>query len=100
MVELHLGALDDASQLARAAVGDSLLQVGIAALHVGAQNVCDPLRILEILNRLLDVVGQEASAAAQTLGRGDLSVNAGLEDAIERQVRIGVRGNGADLSPH
>ena len=65
VVELNLGALDDGSQFARRAVGGRLLQFGVTALHVGAQNLRDPLRSLEVLNRLLDVVGQVASAGAQ-----------------------------------
>ena len=44
VVELDFGALDDGSQFARAAVGGGLLQVGVAALHVGAQDLADPLR--------------------------------------------------------
>jgi hypothetical protein len=36
VVELDFAAFDDASQLTRGTVGGGLLQVGVAALHVGA----------------------------------------------------------------
>src|ERR1039458_94904 len=62
VVELYLGALDNGSQLARAAVGRGLLQLGIAALHVGAQNLGDPGRRLEVVDRLLNVVWQISPA--------------------------------------
>jgi hypothetical protein len=42
VVELHLGAFDDAAQLPRRAVGDGLFQVRVAALYVRTQNLSNP----------------------------------------------------------
>ena len=47
VVELHFGAFDDGAQFARAAVGGGLLQIGITALHVGAENLGNPLEALK-----------------------------------------------------
>ena len=71
VVELDFRAFDDGSQLARGAVGGGLLQVGVAALHVVAENFADPLGVLEVVDGLLDVVGQVAAAGAQVLRLGD-----------------------------
>src|SRR5271166_1407054 len=100
VVILHLGAFDEGSQCARAAVSGGLFQFGIAALHVSAENLRDPGRVLEILNGRLNVVRQVASASAQIFGTGDFAVEAGFEDAVEREVRVGVRGHGANFSAH
>ena len=100
VVELHLGAFDEGSQLARRTVGDGLLQFRIAALHVGAQNLRNPRRGLEVVNRLLDVVRQVAAAGAQIVRVGDVAVDAGFEDAVERQVGVGVGCHGADFGAH
>src|ERR1035441_7300638 len=100
VVELHFAALDDGAQFARAAVGRGQLQFGIAALYVFAQNRFDPGGRLEVRDGLLDVVGQIASAGAQVLRLGDLAVEAGLEDAVEREIGVGVRGHGADFRAH
>src|ERR1700688_1309646 len=48
VVVLHFGRLHKCSQLARRAVGCSLLQIGKAALNVGAEDFSDPLGVLEI----------------------------------------------------
>src|ERR1017187_4492236 len=100
VVELHFRAFYAGSQFARRPVGGGLLQVGIAALHIGAKNLCDPLRCLEIVDRRLDVVRQELAAATEAFGFRDLPVDTGLEDAVERQVGVGVRGHGANFSAH
>ena len=42
VVVLDLGAFDEGSQLARGAVCGGLLEVGEAALHVGAEDLRDP----------------------------------------------------------
>ena len=73
MVELDFGAFDDGAQFARRAVGRGLLQVGVAALHIGAENLGDPLRFLEVVDGLLDVVGQVAAAGAQVLSPVEIS---------------------------
>ncbi len=39
VVELDFGAFDDGSKFARGAVGGGLLEVGVAALHVVAENL-------------------------------------------------------------
>ena len=57
VVELHLGAFDYRPQLAWRTIGGSLLQVGITALHVAAEDGGDPLRGLEVLDGRLNVVG-------------------------------------------
>ncbi len=43
VVVLDLGGFDEGAEQARAAVGGGLLQVGKAALHVGAENLGDPV---------------------------------------------------------
>ena len=75
VVELHLAAFDDGAQFTRATVGGGLFQLGIAALHVGTENLGNPLRGLEILDRLVNVVGQIASAFTQVLDLGDFAID-------------------------
>src|ERR1035438_8461924 len=99
-MELDFGTFYDGSKFARRPVGGGLLQLGIAALHIGAKNLRDPWRGFEIVDRRLDVVGQELAAAAQAVRGRDIPVYAGLENTVERQVGISVRGYGADFSSH
>src|ERR1035441_2336458 len=100
VVELNFGAFDYGPKLARRAVGGGLLQVGVTALHVVAKNLANPLGFLEVFDGLLDVVGQEASAGAEVAGLGDLAVDAGLEDAVQREIGVGVRSHGTNFSAH
>jgi len=76
VVELHLGALDDGAQFARAAIGGSLFQIDITALDVAAQNPGDPLRRLEVGDGLLNIVRRETYAGAQLFQIRDLPVDA------------------------
>src|SRR5580658_505859 len=81
VVELHLRSLYYGSQFARRAVCRSLLQFDVTALHIGAQNLADPLRPLKVVNRRLNIVGQVTAAGAQILVFRNRSVNTGFEDA-------------------
>ena len=100
VVELHFRSLDERSELARAAVGGGLLQIGKAALHIRAQNFGDPLRRLEVLDGRLNMVRQIALGLAQVLDLGRAAVDAGLEDGVQHQVGIGIRRDGAHLDAH
>src|ERR1035441_5204813 len=67
VVELNLLRLDESSQGAGAAVGGGFLQIGVAAFDVLAEDGRDPRRFLEVVQRLVDVVGQIALGLAQVL---------------------------------
>src|SRR6266567_1126031 len=56
VVELHLRRLDDRAQQAGAAVRRSLLQIGVASLHIRSQQSRRPLRPAEVLKRGVDIV--------------------------------------------
>src|SRR3954471_5119115 len=57
VVELHFGSLDEGAEVASAAVGGSLLEIGETALHIGAEDFGNPLRRLEVVDCGLDVIG-------------------------------------------
>ena len=84
----------------RRAVGRSLFQVRVALLDICAQNLPDPCRSLEVVDSLLYVVGQINWPPPLKAFLRNLAVNAGLEDCVERQVRIGVRRHGPNFGPH
>ena len=60
VVVLHFRDLDKGSQQAGTAVGGILLQVRVSALHVGPQQFGRPLRVVEVVDRRVDVVRQIA----------------------------------------
>src|SRR5580658_5621942 len=78
VMELDFRRFDEGSQSARATVGGGLLQVGIAAFDVFAQKSCGPLGIAEVLERVVNVVGQIALGLAQVLDLRSFAVEAGL----------------------
>src|SRR5579862_3870545 len=65
VVELHFLCLYECPQQARAAVRRPFLQVGVAALHVFAEQLRRPRGVAEILNRRVDVVGQKTLRLTQ-----------------------------------
>ena len=67
VVELDFGALDDGSQLLGAAIGGGFFQIGITALHIGAEDLGDPVGGSEVGDCLVDVVGQVAAAGAKAV---------------------------------
>ena len=68
VMELHFGAFDNGSEVVRRTVGGSLFQIGIASLHIGAENLGDPLRCGKVIDGLLNIVGQITAARTQVLG--------------------------------
>src|SRR5208283_1399245 len=51
VVELYFGCLDNRAQQARAAVGGCLLQVGVASLHIFAEEFGCPIGFAEVVDR-------------------------------------------------
>ena len=70
VMELHFGRLDEGAQFACAAISSGLLQIGEAALHVGTQDLGDPLRTLEVVDGRLNVIGQVPLGLAQVIDLG------------------------------
>src|ERR1700733_12277709 len=64
---LHLGSLHKSPEQARAAVGSSLFQIGVAALHIFAEKFGGPLGFAEVRQRVINIVGQVALGLAQIL---------------------------------
>ena len=91
VVILHLGRFHKGSQQTRAAIGRSLFQVGVTALHIFAEKFCCPLRLAEIVERSVDVIRQVTLGLAQVFDLRGFAVEAGLEDRVENEVRIRIR---------
>src|ERR1700731_4495603 len=83
VVELHLGRLDDGAEETGAAVGRGLLEIGVAALDVFAEQGGGPVGVAEVVERGVDVVGKVAVGLAQVLDFGRIAVQTGLEDRVE-----------------
>ena len=76
VVVLHFRRLHERAQQPRAAVGRGLLQVRVAALHVLAEQLGGPLRLVEVRQRVVDVVRQVALGLAQVLDLRGVAVDA------------------------
>src|SRR6185437_14296316 len=100
VVELDFRSLHDGPEQARATVCGSLLQVGVASLHIVAQYLRRPLRLPEILECGVNVVRQVALRLAQVLDLRDFAVDAALKDRVHHQVRIRVRTHRANFDAH
>ena len=87
VVVLHLRRFHERSQQARTAIGRSLLQVGVAALHILAQQLGRPVSVAEVLQRVVDVVRQIAFGLAQVLDLRGLALKPVLK--IESITRYG-----------
>ena len=80
VVELDFLRFDESAQRARTTIRGGLFQVGITALHVFAEQRGDPLRFAEVVESVVNVVGQVALGLTQVLDLRGLTVEAGLED--------------------
>src|SRR4051794_14263422 len=96
-MELDFLGFDDRPQQAGAAIGGGLLQFGVTSLDIGAKQLGGPLGLVEHVHRVVNVVGKVAFCGAKPLDFGDGSVNPGLEDGVENQVRIGVGSDRTDF---
>src|ERR1700675_3723483 len=67
VVVLHLGRFYERAQQAGTAIGRCLLQVGVAALHVLAQQLRGPVCLAKVVQRLVDIIRQVAFGLAQVL---------------------------------
>ncbi len=77
MVELDLRRLDHRPEQSRAAVGRGLLQVRKPFFNNLTEKLCRPLGLIEVLNSIIDVVGQEPAGIAEVLDIGDVALDAG-----------------------
>ena len=82
MVELDFLRFDEGSEGAGATVGGGLFQVGITAFDVFSEQSVDPIGFAEVIERVVDVVGQVAFGLAQVLDLRGFAVEAGLEDRV------------------
>src|ERR1019366_3905514 len=100
VVVLHFRGLDERSKLARRTISRGLLEIGKPALHIGAKNLADPARRFEVVDSLLNVIGQVALRLANVFNLRLGTIDAGLEDREERQVRVRIRRDGAHFNAH
>jgi len=56
MVVLHFGGFDEGAERARAAIGGSAFQVGVAAFDVGAEELGGPVGFFKMVDGRVDVV--------------------------------------------
>src|SRR5271170_5388519 len=100
VVILDLRSLHEGAKIARTAVRRRFLEVGIAALDVGADDFGDPLRLVEVIECGVDVVGQIAFGLAEIFDLGSFAVDACLEDGIKSEIRIGIRRDRTNFDAH
>src|SRR4051794_29473851 len=67
VVVLHFGRFHECAELARAAIGGGAFQIGIALLDVLAEDLRRPGGLIELFDRLVNVVRQVAFCLAQVL---------------------------------
>src|ERR1700692_1270666 len=79
VVVLDFGLFNEGAEESWAAIGAGLFQVGVTALDVFAQEGGRPFGNLEVVDRVVDVVGEIARGGTQTLYFGDVAVQAGFE---------------------
>src|ERR1700730_18778342 len=65
VVVLHLGRFHERAQQARTAIGRCLLQVGVAPLHVLAEQLRGPVCLAEVVERVINIVRPVAFGLAQ-----------------------------------
>src|SRR5271166_419278 len=100
VVILDFRWFDEGAEVAGAAVRGSFLQVGVAALDVLAEQLGSPLCLLEVLEGGIDVVRQVAFGLAQILDFGGVAINAGFEDGIQSEIRVGIGRHGTNFDAH
>src|SRR6201996_6609023 len=83
VVVLNFRRLHESAQQTRAAIGCSLLQVGVPTLHVFAEKLGRPLGFAEVFERGIDVVGQITLGLPQVLSLRRVALDARLEDRIQ-----------------
>src|SRR5665213_2298336 len=99
VVILNLRRLHHRAQQARAPVCRTLLQIQIPVLHLFAEERLRPLRVPEVVHRVVDVVRQEALRRTQIRNVRHLAVEPGFEYAVKNHIRIGVRRNRPNFDP-
>src|SRR5579859_6871772 len=100
VVELNLRTFHNRSEQSGTAIGRGFFEVRITPLHIGAENLRDPVGRFEIRDGLVDVVRQVTAARAEPVQLGDFAVNPRLENRIHRKIRIGVGSDGPHFGAH
>src|SRR5262249_51250921 len=101
MMKLDLRNLDHRAQGFRAALGRHELQVGVLLVNRLAEEVGGVLGAFEQPDRVVDVVRQKLGAIpllVAVVGL-DRALEPGPEHGVDREIRIRVRGDRADLDP-
>src|ERR1700687_1192032 len=80
VVVLHFGRFHERAQQAGTAIGRCLLQIGVAALHVLAQQLRSPVCLAKVVERLVDIIRQVAFGLAQVLDLRRAAIESSLED--------------------
>src|SRR6202790_4928471 len=94
---LDFGGFYEGAEGTRATVGGTLFQIAVAAFYISAKKFGGPLRFAEIFQCDVNVVRQIAFGLAKVFDFGSFAIQAALENGIENQIRIGVRGNRANF---
>lgn len=99
VVKLNLSTLDNRPKQARAPIGGCLFGGGEAFCHILPYNLLDPRAGTEMIERIVDVIGQDAERLIG-IGRRILrAFETSSQERVDGKVRIGIRRNRAHLDP-